>query len=1288
MNSEDSFRFLPQRGEMPARVRSHDWAATPLGAPEGWPQNLRNAVSLALGSRFPITIWWGEDFRLIYNDGYIPFLGTSKHPQALGQAGAHCWSEIWSDIGPMLEGVMRTGEATWSTDARYFFDRDLPQEEVFVTFTYGPILADDGVTVQGVFCPCTETTEKIVSRRRLETLHRLGIRTLDMHNARDAAQKVCAVLDENPYDVPFAIIYECVDTPAAGSAGASGPAFRMLCATGMDLDMELAADPSRWPLDRAVQSDPSDRADLTDQAHQVAQPGQPANVELAPLGLSLPGGPWPEVSRLARIVPVRWSGDGQVSGVMVLGVSPRRPLDVDYCAFLDMVASHTGSVVAHAQAYEQEARRAKALAEVDHAKTVFFSNVSHELRTPLTLILGPLEDALREHGGQVPAGQTQMIHRNALRLQKLVNALLDFSRIEAGRMQASYEPTDLARTTAELASMFRSAVEQAGLRLRVDCPPLDGPVHVDRDMYEKIVLNLLSNAFKFTLQGEIAVALRDVHDAHGAGGACGAVELSVTDTGSGIAPQHLPHLFQRFHRIPGKPARTHEGTGIGLAMVQELARLHGGTVTVSSTEGEGSRFTVRLPRGHAHLPAEHRPARPPASHPQVDEALRWLPGEPAPAASDEARPMQRDMQRDMHGGALPPRARIVCADDNADMRSYIGQLLEPLYEVEIVGDGRAALASIHRQRPDLVLADVMMPVLDGFELLHALRSDETTRAIPVIMLSARAGQEAQVEGLRAGADDYLVKPFSARELLARIASLLQLVRVREQVHVAVQANEKKLRAIIDQMPAGVGVSDMSGTMVLSNALMDRFVPRAIPSTLADRMPRWKGWDDKGQPIAPENWPGKRALRGEVVMPGLEMLHTDDDGREWWMRVSCAPLRDDDGQLIGTCSVIQDITELKQAEHHLKEADRRKDEFLATLAHELRNPLAPISHGLQILKRTASGDDSVRHSHEMLERQVNHMIRMVDDLLEVSRITTGKVQLRKELVDLNDVLQGVVAASGAVMEAGSHQLRLELPAAPVSLLADPMRLAQMVSNLLNNAAKYSHSGGHIVLSAWTDGAQAVVSVRDNGIGIPPALLGKVFDLFMQVDRNGRRGQGGLGIGLTLVRSLVEMHGGSVQALSEGKGQGSEFRLHLPLPTQAQPLAGQAPNAQPEDATAFGRILVVDDNIDAADTLAMLLRLLGAEVEIARDGPGALAMHAAFRPEVVLLDIGLPGMDGLEVARRIRAEHGRDQVVLIALTGWGQEEDLRRSREAGMDHHLVKPVSFDTLERLLAGLRPLP
>jgi len=486
-------------------------------------------------------------------------------------------------------------------------------------------------------------------------------------------------------------------------------------------------------------------------------------------------------------------------------------------------------------------------------------------------------------------------------------------------------------------------------------------------------------------------------------------------------------------------------------------------------------------------------------------------------------------------------------------------------------------------------------------------------------------------------------------------------------------------------------------MVLSNALMDRFVPRAIPSTLADRVQRWRGWDDKGRPIPPENWPGRRALRGEVVMPGLEMLHTDDEGREWWMRVSAAPLRDDGGQLVGTCSIIQDITELKRAEQHLREADRRKDEFLATLAHELRNPLAPISHGLQILKRTVHGDDSARRSQEMLERQVNHMVRMVDDLLEVSRITTGKVQLRKEVVDLNNVLQGVAAASHAVMESGGHQLRLELPAETLLLPADPVRLAQMVTNLLNNAAKYTDPGGHIVLAAWAEGAQAVISVRDDGIGIPAALLDRIFDMFMQVDRGGRRGQGGLGIGLTLVRSLVEMHGGSVQALSEGPGHGSELRLRLPLPAHAPAdasahapadvpsLPGPAAGAQSGDAPAFGRILVVDDNADAADTLSMLLGLLGAEVEIARDGPGALAMHDAFRPDVVLLDIGLPGMDGLEVARRIRARQGRDQVLLIALTGWGQEDDLRRSREAGMDHHLVKPVSFDTLERLLRSLR---
>lgn len=1251
VNSADRFGFLPEHGEMPARVRAFDWEATPLGPPEQWTQNLRNALSLCLSSRFPITLWWGPDFRLLYNDAYIPFLGAAKHPQALGQPGAQCWSEIWNGIGPMLEGVYRTGQATWSTDARYFFDRELPQEEVYVTFTYGPILADDGTTVQGVFCPCTETTEKIVSRRRLETLHRLGMRTLDMHSAKDAGQKVCSVLHENPYDIPFAIIYEC-RTPDAGADG-PGP-FELLCATGIDID--LAADPTPWPLARAVQT------------------GQPANVDLAAPGLALPDGHWPEPCRLVRILPIRWAGDGPVSGVMVLGASPRRPLDVDYCAFLDMVAGHTGSVIARAVAYEQEARRAQALVELDRAKTLFFSNVSHEFRTPLTLILGPLEDALHTQDGGLSAEQARMLHRNARRLQKMVDTLLDFSRIEAGRIQARYEPVDLPQVTAELASVFRAATEAAGLQLLVDCDRLAEPVHVDRDMYEKIVFNLLSNAFKFTLQGEIAVELRD---------AGSMVELSVRDTGVGIASGNLPRLFERFQRIEGKPARTYEGTGIGLAMVQELARLHGGEVQAISTEGQGSTFTVRLPKGQAHLPAEHVTAAreyacsAAGARRHLDEMLHWL-----PSAADASHALPS-----ADAPSVPGRPYILCADDNADMRDYLRQLLSPWYDVETVPDGQAALDSVARRAPDLVVSDVMMPVLNGFELLQALRAGEHTRSIPVVMLSARAGQEAQVEGLQWGADDYLVKPFAARELLARVDSLLRLAGVREQAHAAVHANEKRLRAIIDQMPAGVGVSDMSGTMVLSNALMDRFVPRAIPSILPDRVVRWRGWDAQGRPIQPENWPGKRALRGEVVMPGLEMLHTDDEGHEWWMRVSAAPLRDDDGQLIGACSVIQDITELKRAEHHLKEADRRKDEFLATLAHELRNPLAPISHGLQILRRTAGSDDSVRRNHDMLERQVSHMVRLVDDLLEVSRITTGKVQLRREPVDLESVLQEAAETSRAAMEAGRHQLHLDLPAEPLLLLADPVRLAQVVSNLLNNAAKYTDPGGDIRLAAWRDGTQAVIAVRDNGIGIPAPLLGKVFDLFIQVDRQGRRGQGGLGIGLTLVRSLVEMHGGSVDARSGGHGMGSEFRVRLPLPEHAPaPAPGQQPAyCAPADPASFGRILVVDDNEDAADTLATLLRLLGAEVEIARDGPGALAMQAVFRPDIMLLDIGLPGMDGFEVARRIRTHHGRDQIVLIALTGWGQEEDLQRSREAGMDHHLVKPVNFDTLERLLAGMR---
>jgi PAS domain S-box-containing protein len=391
----------------------------------------------------------------------------------------------------------------------------------------------------------------------------------------------------------------------------------------------------------------------------------------------------------------------------------------------------------------------------------------------------------------------------------------------------------------------------------------------------------------------------------------------------------------------------------------------------------------------------------------------------------------------------------------------------------------------------------------------------------------------------------------------------------------------------------------------------------------------------------------------------------------------------DGQP-GVVSYYFDSTRLRKAEHGLREADRRKDEFLATLAHELRNPLAPIRSGLQILHLTGA-DAAAPQIHEMLERQVNHLVRLVDDLMEVARVTRGRIELRKEVVDLGAMLRSAVETSRPLIEAARHELVVDLPPEPVTLVADPVRLAQVIANLLNNAAKYTEQGGRITVAARRDGEHAVIVVGDSGIGIPGDVLPRVFDLFAQADRTYHRSQGGLGIGLTLVRTLVELHGGTVAARSEGLGCGSEFVVRLPLNLERAVRATHVARDR-DNVFAAHRILVVDDSLDAAQSLAMLLENLGAEVHTAGDGPTALEELESYRPSVLLLDIGMPGMDGLEVARRARQRPGSRELTMIALSGWGQDADRRRSREAGIDYHLVKPVDLDELGHLLTALAP--
>jgi PAS domain S-box-containing protein len=419
---------------------------------------------------------------------------------------------------------------------------------------------------------------------------------------------------------------------------------------------------------------------------------------------------------------------------------------------------------------------------------------------------------------------------------------------------------------------------------------------------------------------------------------------------------------------------------------------------------------------------------------------------------------------------------------------------------------------------------------------------------------------------------------------------------------------------------------------------------------------------------------------------FETIRVTKDGRHLDVSLTMSPIRDDTGRVIGASKVARDITERKQMDSALREADRRKDEFLATLAHELRNPLAPIRHSLEILLRSEGDPRLFRHATDILGRQLSHMIRLVDDLLDVSRITRDKLQLRKTRVDLASIIKHAVEASRPLAERDQQTIEVSLPEQPIYLDADAVRLTQVFSNLFNNACQYTEPGGRIWLTAEGRGAEVVVVVRDSGIGMPADQLDGIFEMFAQVDDESERPRRGLGIGLTLVRRLVQLHDGTVTARSEGRGLGSEFEVRLPVAESHPDLEASEPS-RPVDSTAR-RILVVDDNHDSAESIATLLQISGHETFVVHDGLSAVEAAEHLRPDVVLLDVGLPKLSGIDACRRMRSHAWGRGMVIVALTGWGQESDRRNTREAGFDAHLVKPVDYGDLLQLLAALLPLP
>ena len=868
--------FLSNGGEMGERIRSFDWTSTPLGEPHLWEQSLKTCVRIILTSAQPMFVWWGPERINIYNDAYAQIMGK-KHPAGLGIKAEDVWNEIWPSLVPKIESVERN-EGTYDDSYFFIMERKGYQEEVYVSFCYSPAPGDDG-TVKGLFCVCTETTERIVADRQLKTLKNLTDKVTVQKTIDDVYSAAIKALSGNDKDFPFAILYKFDESTKIAQPVAYA---------GITRDQEV------FPRSINVENGGRDaqnfcKAFSTKSILVSENKGRRKN---------LPKGHWAAEAIHFIHIPIVIPGKEHPVAMISAAMNPYRIFDDSFRQFVITIGDQVGIAVNNVLSFEQQKKKAEALTEIDKAKTVFFSNISHEFRTPLTLMLGPIEEALDEPATiPVNRARLQVVHRNTLRMQKLVNNLLDFSRIEAGRINAHYEPIKIGAFTIDLASTFRSVIEKEGIEFVVDCPSHDFPVWVDKDMWEKIVLNLLSNAFKFTREGQILVRVREEN---------GWVQLIVKDTGVGIPRDEQEKIFERFHRVQNANGRTFEGTGIGLALINELVKLHDGTIHLESEINVGSSFTVTIPVKNSRVSDKQQiPEQPVVSshlaESFVQESLRWSGDDPALT---------------MNVTSVHDKKYILIVDDNSDMRFYLGKILSKDYEVKTVADGNDAWAAIQERKPHLVLSDIMMPGMDGFELLHAIKSNELTRSVQVILLSARAGEESVNEGLQKGADGYLVKPFSAQQLKTILANRLTIQESQDKI----EKSERLLQRLFRQAPFSLTLlegEDFIFKLINDKASELLTLPQEeiIGKPLFEIVPEMEaeGYREifsrvlqTGQPFTAIESPGSFKRNGKVVTGYFDYV--------------CEPMYDEKGKVKGIIALSIEVTDKVLARRKLEESE--------------------------------------------------------------------------------------------------------------------------------------------------------------------------------------------------------------------------------------------------------------------------------------------------------------------------------------------------------------------------------
>jgi signal transduction histidine kinase/DNA-binding response OmpR family regulator len=1272
--------FMSGGGEMGARMRALDWSATGIGEPASWPQSLRTVVRILLTSRFAMWMAWGDDLTFLCNDAYLPTTGV-KRDWVLGARSDKVWAEIWPDVGPRIAHVLETGEATWDEALLLYLERSGFTEETYHTFSYSPLADDIGKTV-GMLCVVAEVTERVIGERQLDLLRDMGARLSAASSRTDVMSAITACFQAGAPDVPFGLVY--LVEPGDGS----------LTRTAIHgLDPDTSATPARFDLDDPQCPWPFARAT----AGPVRAPAPKAALgEFALLH-------WQQPPSEALITPITVSDGGAPVGYLIAGLNPHREFNPDYGGFLELLTGQIAAAIARADEYESAKARAEALSEINRAKTAFFSNISHEFRTPLTLMLGPLEAVLAKPPESFSPEDRDLLdaaHRNAQRLLRLVNALLDFSRIEAERAEARYQPTDIAALTTELASTFRSACERAGLTLTIDCQHGDLLADVDQDMWEKIVLNLMSNAFKFTLEGGISVRLhtRD-----------GRAVMEIQDTGVGIPPTEMPRLFERFHRVQGAKGRSFEGSGIGLALVHDLVDLHGGAISATSEVGLGTTFRVDIPLEQEGLPRSE--GAPDVAKAEVSdraqafaqEALLWLP------EAISGHDAMGDTVRDVTADAARPGARegrVLVADDNRDLRDYVRRLLQDAgYAVDIAADGAGALEAARRQRPDLLLTDVMMPGMDGFELLQAVREDPQLSDLPVVMLSARAGEEAQVEGLEAGADDYLSKPFSARELLARVSANLDMARTRRQAAEALRLSEAKLQvereflsSVLAKAPVGIAIVDRDGRVTTLNERGAELIGHRPPPRGPDSIGASGAIHADGRPYARAEYPSWRAARGERIdAERLIYLRGGPGGHERIvLEVDAVPIRGPDGDPAGAVTVFDDAGARERTEEALRarvdraiaEREAAREELhqlqkLETIgqltggvAHDFNNLLTPIVGALDILARRYAEDERARRIISGAQQSAERARVLVNRLLTFGR----RQHLEPRAVNLGELVTGMSDLIGRSLNAlitVHYAVAPDLPA----VIADPNQLELAILNLCVNARDAMPGGGELTISVEArDGREmpqpragkyVCVRVADTGVGMDPQTLQRAVEPFFSTKEIGR----GTGLGLSMVHGLAAQSGGMFDLQSQ-PGRGAIASICLPAAdVQVAPRPeGHGEAMVPSEPL---RILLVDDEELVRNATLEMLESGGHEVDGAASAAAALQILRQRRDyDALIVDYMMPGLNGVALVSEARAI--TPDLPALLITGYaGLNPDL----DDGL-RRLEKPFRQAELEAALS------